>query len=81
MFFDKINPLVFFISFGIGLLVCYVYNPKPKVIVKFPSPYNAGKVLYKDNSDSCYKYNASKVACPIDKDLIKEQPIQEDFHN
>jgi len=81
MFFDKIIPLYFFIAFAIGLLICYTTNPKPEVVVKFPSPYNAGQVVYKDKADQCYKYSASKVACPRDQSLIKEQPIQEDFAN
>lgn len=79
MFFDKLRPLYFLLAFGIGLLFCYMTNPKPQVVVKFPSPYNAGQVIYKDSNESCYKYNASKVECPRDKALIKEQPIQEDF--
>jgi hypothetical protein len=79
MIFDKINPLYFFIAFAVGLLFCYTTTPKPEVIIKFPSPYNAGKVVYKDKGDSCYKIDASKVACPVDKALIKPQPIQEDF--
>ncbi len=77
MLFKKIQPLYFFLAFAIGLLLCYVTNPKPEVIVKFPSPYNAGQIIYKDKADSCYKYNASKVTCPTDKSLIKPQPIQE----
>jgi hypothetical protein len=77
MLFKKIQPLYFFLAFAVGLLLCYVTNPKPEVIVKFPSPYNAGKIVYKDKADSCYKFNASQVACPIDKSLIKPQPIQE----
>jgi len=75
MFFDKIHPLYFFISFAIGLLLCYIYTPSPEIIVKFPSPYNVDNVVYKDKSDSCYKFDASKVSCPADKKLIKEQPI------
>ena len=77
MLFKKIQPLYFFLAFAVGLLLCYVTNPKPEVIIKFPSPYNAGKIVYKDKADSCYKYSASQVACPIDKSLIKPQPIQE----
>ena len=80
MFFDKfINPLVFFLAFAAGLLICYLYQPPPTVVVKFPSPYNAGQIIYRDNSDQCYKYTADKVSCPLDKNIIKPQPIQEDF--
>lgn len=79
MIFDKINPLFFFLSFAVGLLICYIYIPPPTVVVKFPSPYNAGQIIYKDKSNQCYKYNADKISCPVDKSLIKPQPIQEDF--
>jgi hypothetical protein len=79
MFFDKIHSLYFFISLAVGLLLCYIYNPKPDMVVKFPSPFNAGNIIYKDKGDACYKFNASKVSCPRDKSLIKQQPIHEDF--
>lgn len=79
MFFDKIHPLAFFLAFAIGLLACYVTHPKPEVVIKFPSPYNAGKVTYKDKASTCFKFKADKVECPIDKNLIKPQPIMENF--
>lgn len=73
---SKIHPLYFIIAFAIGLLVCYVTHPTPEVIVRFPSPYNADTVTYKDQtSDTCYKYKADKVACPLDRSQIKEQPV------
>lgn len=74
-----INPFYFFISFAIGLLLVYVITPPPNIVVKFPSPYNAGKIVYKDKSDTCYKYNAHKQSCPLDKNLIKPQPLFEDY--
>lgn len=75
MFFDKLNPVAFFISFFIGLLICYIMEPDQKIVVKFPSPINADKIIYKDIDNSCYKIKASKESCPIDKNLIKEQPL------
>lgn len=78
MLFDKIQPLYFFIAFAVGILYCYISSPKPKLIMKFPSPYNAGKVVYSDKADNCYKYKADKVDCPIDKSVIKDQPIIDD---
>ena len=82
MFFDKIKPLYFILAFAIGLLLCYVTSPKPDIIVKFPTPFNSGKITYKDKSNNCYKYAASKETCPTDKNLIKDQPLSlEDFTN
>lgn len=75
----KINLVVFIISFGIGIFFCYIMTPPPELVYKFPTPYNAGQVMYKDKSDTCYKYKAEKVLCPLDKSLIRPQPIQEDF--
>lgn len=75
MFFDKIRPLYFFLAFAIGILYCYIVSPKPQLIMKFPSPYNAGKITYTDKADNCYKYKADKVDCPVDKSVIKDQPI------
>jgi hypothetical protein len=69
----------FLISFAVGLFLVYVFHPPPTVVVKFPSPYNAGKVVYEDKNNSCYKYKADRVDCPKDKSLVKPQPLFEDF--
>lgn len=79
MFFDKLNPLAFFIALAVGLFFCYITQPTPKMVVKFPSPQNAGKLQYRNTeTDSCFKFDAEKVQCPADKTLIKPQPIVED---
>ena len=77
----KLNFVVFVIAFGVGIFFCYVLTPPPQVVIKFPSPFNAGKILYKDKADTCYRYAAEDVECPYNKSLIKPQPIYEDFHN
>jgi hypothetical protein len=78
--FEKINLFYFIISFCIGLILVNLIKPKPEVIFKFPTKYNAGKVIYEDNSGNCYKYNYEENKCPVDKTLIKEHPI-ESFKN
>ena len=75
MFFDKISPLYFFCAFGIGILFCYLNKPKPNIVVKFPSPQNVNKVVYKSDDGQCYKYEVKKESCPLNKDLIKPQPL------
>ena len=72
---NLIKPTYFFISFAIGILFVYILSPKPEVVVKFPSPYNSGNVVYKDKNDTCYKYQSEKTECPLDGKLIKPQPI------
>lgn len=77
MFFDKIRPLYFLLAFTFGLFYCYLTKPTPKVVMKFPTPTNAGNITYKTEDGTCYKYKASKESCPIDKNLIKPQPLGE----
>lgn len=69
------------VSFALGLLFTYVVTPPPRVIVKFPSPYNAGKVLYRDRSDTCYMFKSETVDCESDsRGSVLPQPLLfEDF--
>jgi hypothetical protein len=73
--FSQINLKFFLLAFAVGLLVCYLMAPPPEVVVKFPSPFNAGKIVYQDKAGTCFMYKADKSACPKDKASIKEQPI------
>jgi hypothetical protein len=70
----RLNWLVFLISFGIGILYIYTTTPAPKVVLKFPSPYNAGKVVYHDKSNECFVFEATRVDCPKN---AKKQPAPE----
>jgi hypothetical protein len=80
--FDKIRLFYFIAAFSLG--ICYVYatNPPPEVVLKFPSPNNAGKFIYKDGSDTCYKYESTKVDCyegNKKKANVVPQPVTENF--
>lgn len=81
MILDRLNFFYFILSFSIGLFVAYITNPQPEIILKFPSPTNAGKVIYKDKAGQCYAYKAEKKECPRDAGNVKAQPILEDFKN
>ncbi len=69
--FNKLNPFAFFISFCIGIFICYITSPKPKLIIQYPSPENVGINKYIDKNSNCFKYVAKKIPCPIDKSKIK----------
>ena len=40
------------------------------VIYVYPTPDNQNKILYKDKTDNCFKFNAEEVECPDDKTKI-----------
>ena len=67
-----IIPFYFFIALFIGLFIAYISTPVPDVIIKYPTPQNAGKIVYRDDSDVCYKYKADEVNCPKDLTTVKE---------
>lgn len=76
--FSYINPFAFVVAFGLGLLLTYMVVPAPSVVIKFPTPYNAGRVTYMAEDRNCYKYKADEVACPLnppEKDLVRVHPV------
>lgn len=70
-----IHWAAFILSFGVGLLYVYLTQPPLKVVVKYPTPFNAGKVTYRDSADTCFQFKANKVECPTDGTKVKKQPI------
>lgn len=74
--FEYIDPFVFFISLGVGIFLTYLVSPNPKIIYKYPTPSNAGKITYVDDAGVCYKYKSTKVNCPSDKSQVKSIDIQ-----
>lgn len=64
----------FFISFCIGMFMVYITVPLPEIIIRYPTPMNSGKVIYKDNSDMCYVYDSKEIQCP--KDGVSNTPLQ-----
>ena len=74
--FLPLEPWIFMISFSIGILLAYISTPPPKVIIRFPTLENAGKVIYKDDVGVCYRYRPVNVDCPKDPKKIYEPPLQ-----
>ena len=77
----KFKFAYFFTAFIVGIVICRIVEPAPEVVVKFPSPYNAGSVLYHGDHGQCYKYDADAVECPVDKDRVKKQPSENNVNN
>lgn len=73
MIFGYLNPFVFIMSFGVGLLIVYMIQPAPTIVIKFPTPLNAGKVIYRED-DTCFKYSAEEVSCD-DYTADKKKPL------
>jgi hypothetical protein len=49
--------------------------PKPRVVVKFPSPDNVDTHVYKGSDNTCYKIAADEEECPSDGKQVRSQPV------
>ena len=74
--FNFIDIPTFLISLSVGLFFVYITAPKPDVIFVYPNPDNEGKILYKDRSGMCHRFQSKQVKCPRNKSLIRKYPIQ-----
>ena len=72
-----INPLYFIVSFIVGLIYIHFTQAPPRVVIKYPTPHNAGKITYVDDAGVCYKYAVKKTNCPANKTTISNIPIQQ----
>jgi len=63
-FTDYIDPMAFFIALAIGIFLSYIQSPKKRIVIKWPTPENAGKIIYKNSSEECYTYKADETPCP-----------------
>ncbi len=59
----KINWLSFAFAFVLGIFYVYISSPPIRNVIKYPTPYNANKIVYMNHDNQCYKYNAEEVKC------------------
>lgn len=71
MILDYVNAWAFWLALAVGMLLAYVMAPVPKVVYKYPTPENAGKITYADKNGVCYRYRAVLVDCPKDPSGVK----------
>ena len=45
VFFEKLDPLAFLLAFAVGIFMCYITFPKPKIPIIFPMIVSEKKCL------------------------------------
>ena len=70
------NPVYFALGLFLGLLYTWFKKQTPEIVYKYPTPDNAGHIVYRDQAGVCYKYRAQKVECPNDLAQAMQQPVQ-----
>ncbi len=69
-FSDYFDLKYFIIAFFVGITIVYFTTGTPEVIVKYPTPFNAGKITYMDEVGNCYKFEAEKQKCGKDHKIV-----------
>ena len=69
-FFDFIDPFWFLAALCVGLAYTYLCSPPPRVVIKYPTPFNIRDTTYIDERGVCYKYKIKETPCPPDKSKI-----------
>lgn len=71
------------VGFVVGFIATWLIEPKRRIVVEFPSPYNVGLITYAStptskvrNGAGCFKYRANIVTCPKDDSSVSDQPMQ-----
>lgn len=72
---SMINIPVFIVSLIIGLIYVVISNPSQEKVSVYPTPSNAGRIIYADKAGLCYAYEPEPVKCP--EIGSKRIPIQE----
>jgi hypothetical protein len=70
------NGKAFIISLAIGIFFVYISSPENRVLFIYPNPDNVDTYLFKDKTDTCYKYKSNEIKCPERESLIMKYPIQ-----
>lgn len=68
------NWLAFAGALALGVAYIYLRGEKPVVLVRWPTPINAGKTVYADAVGDCFVFDAQKVACT--PDAIAPKPAE-----
>jgi hypothetical protein len=67
------NPYYFIYGLSIGLILVLLLKPKPKILIQYPTPFNANKTIYKDNLNQSYKLKAIRTQCSNNNKVINPQ--------
>ena len=59
----RMNWLSFFLAFILGIFYVYISSPPIRNVIKYPTPYNANKIVYMNHDNQCYKYSAEEIKC------------------
>jgi len=65
----KFRPIIFFISFMLGIFVLKFVPREIKIIYMLPNPENLETVYHNEKDGKCFKYSMKEDECQKDKPI------------
>jgi hypothetical protein len=57
----KVLPIYFILAIFTTMLVLYIIQPEPEILIKYPSPQQSMSDVYVDDDGVCYRYKRQEV--------------------
>lgn len=64
------NYKFFLYGFLFGILLLCLTKKETKVFIQYPTPYNAGKIIYRDSLNNCYSFKSIRTKCSNDNLIV-----------
>lgn len=66
---ERINWIIVFISFCIGLVIVHYKGPKKQYVEYHPTPENIADKVFKDKDGNCFEIDIEKVSCNTEPNI------------
>jgi hypothetical protein len=65
----------FLLGIVVGVISVYYVTPAMSTVIKYPTPQDADKLIYKDKNGVCYQYTTKEVNCDANEARLRSFPL------
>jgi hypothetical protein len=65
----------FLLGIVVGVISVYYVTPAMSTVIKYPTPQEVDKLIYKDKNGVCYQYTTKEVNCDANEARLRSFPL------
>ena len=65
----------FLLGIVVGVISVYYVTPAMSTVIKYPTPQEVDKLIYKDKNGVCYQYTTKEVNCDANESRLRSFPL------
>jgi hypothetical protein len=65
----------FLLGIVVGVISVYYVTPAMSTVIKYPTPQEVDKLIYKDKNGVCYQYTTKDVNCDANETRLRSFPL------